>query len=686
MHRILDASSVPLAALAGLALFLLLFDPAILSPGNFLWVMQGDWGSNFLAWHAFRREEWHWPPGLIESLNAPDGTSIVYTDALPLLTMPLKALSPLLPDPLQYQGLWFALCWMLYGGFAALLLRRLGLAPEHAVLGAGLFLLLPAFWHRIGHDSLMAFWLLPAALTLYFGRFGKISAIAFAALLLAAAAINAYWLILLLPLWILWLAVDGTERLRLRLIAALGSVMALALWMALLGYFGTGADAAGQGAGLYSMNLNAPLNPQDEHWARLLPPLPLATEGQYEGFHYLGLGILLLLLTALVPVLGGGTARPGLTRRWQLLWLPLLGGTLYALSGTVTLNDRVVVDYPLPFIDIVRSSGRLFWLPAMIALTAAITVLCRRLPRDRAGLLLLGCLALQFWDIAPGLRFVADQARPVDNGRLQDPAALDPRWEDVIAAAHRLDVVPVRSPAFEELYAVTYKAISAGLETNATRMARFDVDAMTAKRAAQDRALGNGRLPPNSLLVFGDAEVRCDLHPAARARMRSLDGRLLIPPQSYNGPDLPRPDPLPWAIVTEPGRADLAELVNQCNSECTLLLAVEDEASAHLPDAFVGAMARRGATELPQLGFRDSYAAILVDGSIAAETLADDGPARARIMGFAAESAGQPHGNFARFRLGEELVCDGLGRGFTIMRVDAASREARLFHADTFLP
>src|SRR5262249_6151091 len=53
----------------------------------------------------------------------------------------------------------------------------------------------------------------------------------------------------------------------------------------------------GGGYGVFSMNLLAPINPM-EYGSMLLPELPSATTGQYEGYSYLGLGVLFLLILA----------------------------------------------------------------------------------------------------------------------------------------------------------------------------------------------------------------------------------------------------------------------------------------------------------------------------------------------------------------------------------------------------
>ena len=54
-------------ALAGVVLFFLVFDPRLLDPGYWIWLMEGDPATQYLGWRFFRAEPWHWPPGMIRS-------------------------------------------------------------------------------------------------------------------------------------------------------------------------------------------------------------------------------------------------------------------------------------------------------------------------------------------------------------------------------------------------------------------------------------------------------------------------------------------------------------------------------------------------------------------------------------------------------------------------------------------
>ena len=75
-----------LATLLGGAMFLFIHGYKILDPTFICWI-QGDGDSHFLGWQFFRSEPWTFPIGAIKSFFYPDGTSVVFTDSIPLVAI-----------------------------------------------------------------------------------------------------------------------------------------------------------------------------------------------------------------------------------------------------------------------------------------------------------------------------------------------------------------------------------------------------------------------------------------------------------------------------------------------------------------------------------------------------------------------------------------------------------------------
>ena len=149
-----------IGALVGAGFFLWIAGTRALDPGEIGWLMRYDWPIHFFGWHFFRGERWQWPPGLIQSYYAPLGTSIGFTDSIPLVAFLLKPFSAWLPATFQYIGPWLLACFALQGTFGAWLVSQWTPRVWVQVSGAALLVLMPTLLIRIGHPALCAHWLL----------------------------------------------------------------------------------------------------------------------------------------------------------------------------------------------------------------------------------------------------------------------------------------------------------------------------------------------------------------------------------------------------------------------------------------------------------------------------------------------------------------------------------------------
>ncbi len=94
------------AVLLGAAVTVAIFGFGPLDPQNqgWLWADLGvDPVQSWLGWTSFRRSPWTLPPGANPDYGMELGTAIYFTDSLPLLALPLKALRGVLELP-QYVG------------------------------------------------------------------------------------------------------------------------------------------------------------------------------------------------------------------------------------------------------------------------------------------------------------------------------------------------------------------------------------------------------------------------------------------------------------------------------------------------------------------------------------------------------------------------------------------------------
>ncbi|BAP57835.1 hypothetical protein THII_3538 [Thioploca ingrica] len=381
--------SLTIGAILGGAFFIQVFNLKILVPTEIGWLMQSDWEWHFMGWHIFRSEPWHFPLGKLTHFWFPIGTTIGYTDSIPLLALLLKPWSLLLPTHFQYFGLWLLSCFILQGVFAALLLRLLTPHLILQTLGIIFFIIHPVLLHRFAHLALCAHWLVLAGLWLSFKSWPNATAFTplklWWILISLAATIHPYLTVMVMGLAMAFYAHWWLIERRCTLVAAglqlasLGITILFLWWV--IGYFviESNQDLSGQSFGYYSMNLLAPLLPQQE-WSLFFRELPVATAGQYEGFNYLGAGVLLLGAWSGYELSQRPPTKTTLKRLF-FLGIICLGFTLLAISNKVTVGPLVLLEFKADFLNtlaVFRSSGRFFWPVNYALLFLILQLLIRR--------------------------------------------------------------------------------------------------------------------------------------------------------------------------------------------------------------------------------------------------------------------------------------------------------------------
>jgi len=375
-----------LAVTLGLINMALLCGLGPINPTNIDWIF-GDTATYYFAWGMYRYDpHLHLPLGWTERVGYPAGASIAWLDAIPLVALVLRPFSPLLPEPFQYLGLYSAVCFILQAYFGLSLSRRLFPSqPVFIVLGSVFFLLsAPLTWRAQGHTPLLSHWLILAALDGYFRETasGLLRYLVPLWVVVAlAAAINPY-----MAAMCLLVALAGVGRLltegrcpwtRAALLSA-ATMGVIGLSMLMVGVLVPGEARAywALGYGQMSFNLNSLANPM-QYGSLLLPALPLSFATQYEGYNYLGAGMLALLAVNLA-------ARPRAIvwladRRLLPLLVLAIVSTLLAASTTITFGSWTLFEIALPWWMIgplhgLRASGRLFWPAYYLIVLAALSL------------------------------------------------------------------------------------------------------------------------------------------------------------------------------------------------------------------------------------------------------------------------------------------------------------------------
>lgn len=414
-----------IAALLGGVVFVLIYGVFIINPFYTEWLKQsGDLSQHYYGWRFFNNSEWLFPFGLMDTLAYPEGTSVVFTDSIPLLALFFKLLSPVLPEGFQYFGIWGLLCFMLQGALASLICRKFTDSTFAAVLGSLLFVLAPVMIERMYyHTALASQWLILLSL-LCFVYYRKLSNSPIASFLvwgfigLLCAGIHQYFLPMCGIICAGYCLLDILVNKRwYGFVPVIFFVAFAAGTDILLGVFSGSTSGGAGGLYDYTFNLNAFLNPYD--YSKMLPELANISNTQKEGFAFLGFGVILLCITVIVLALYLRNAdknyrvAAALKRRWKeclAVGLMALASIILALSPAITFGSTVLFTVPLPEViveawEIFRSTGRFIWVAVYIIMLGALILLYkgqeRLAPKGKylVPLVLVFCVGFQYYDM-----------------------------------------------------------------------------------------------------------------------------------------------------------------------------------------------------------------------------------------------------------------------------------------------
>jgi hypothetical protein len=417
-----------------------------------------DSAAHYLGWEYFRSAPiLQWPLGRTPNLGPGSGSSISMTDSIPLMAFLFKPFTHWYQGTFQYFGIWTLICFVLQS-VASWKLIGIWVKDQFARgLACCFFVVTPAFLDRLTFQlGISSHWVILFALYLFFKK--NFSLKLWIILGVVATLVQPYLAIMVSVVF--FFALMGNSHFLKRLFVYVLSVF-FAAYQAGLFVFGS-SNVGSDGFGVYSANAFALVDPgfiafDRAPWSTWVPDVR-ENGGQYEGFAFLGSGVLsiavVLFIIQLITVrkskvlLSGLIALPALinfvisqnamsvlalltfvliaicviqlqqyAKRDRLMVVKVCcivsGFSLFALSNIILVGDFNFFQYEIPkyFLDrfaIARTSGRFIWLPMYFVMTVVLVAALKLFPR-RAGMSLL-CVALffQISDSSQATRFISD--------------------------------------------------------------------------------------------------------------------------------------------------------------------------------------------------------------------------------------------------------------------------------------
>jgi len=506
--------SLVLPLVLGVIAFFVIVGPKVLNPTNIAWLEAGDPATHYLGWLFYRNSEWEFPIGLNSSYGLELANSILYSDSNPLLAFLFKPFSFLLPDNFQYFGIWLLLCFIFQAWFGS---KLVGLTTDSNLLrflGAGLIVFAPPMlWRLHGHLSLVGHFFLVAALYLAFKANLKRRELTWGFLIAATALVHAYLLALVLAIWI----ADLSGRVIKKQVPVRSSIfefVVLTLLVGLVcwqtGYFSVGVGTISGGFGFYRMNILSIVD--SSGWSYILRDFPQAA-GDYEGFNYLGLGIIFLLILSLPCLFSGKIVRIGAIAEYWHLVLLFIALSLFAASNTFAIGS-VEFKYHLPNLflelaNIFRCSGRFFWPVFYTIIYLSIFFIIKSFDRRTAAVVLGLALIVQVVDTSAGWLSIRKKLMVQPSSAWSSPL-VNPFWGDASKKYKKVRYIPIgnRSPKWES---IAYYAGQNGLSTDAVYLARVSSHSVKSAQMLASEVLRTGDFQLDSLYILDDAAFRSAL-------------------------------------------------------------------------------------------------------------------------------------------------------------------------------
>ena len=467
----------------GIATFGALTNWRILNPLFVRWLYWGDPSTSYLGWQFFRKTPFiQFPIGASPNYGVGFSSSIMFTDSVPLIAIPLKYLSFLLPHEFQYFGLWILAAFVLQAWFAWKMLSHFISNLPILLFGVMLFTNAPTLIYRMvhegsGHIGFIGQFLILWAICLYLD---EVPTKKWMPILVITPLIWIGFIPIVLILYVCGITQQIYSRsipLENKVVAMFVSVLSTSilvigtLWL-------TGglevSEFADSGFGYYRTSLTSLFDPQIPglfSFSQIIPNLH-NLPGSQEGFAFLGVPSLFLIFACFIFF---NKNNPLFERKHLYLYIGVIGMGVFSLSNRISILGRELFVYPIPrevlqIISPFRASGRFVWPLVYVAMLFAITSISGLLTNKRRllTLLLLVLAATQLIDSMPLYRNVRDRYSII----AFTPRLTSPMWDALAQNYDHIVAIPPlnNDPGWFELALLADKW---GMSTNTTYLARF---------------------------------------------------------------------------------------------------------------------------------------------------------------------------------------------------------------------
>lgn len=427
------------------------------------WLFNGDMDlrQHYVGFCHFRNNPWHFPIGIIDTLSVPNSMSVVYTDSIPLFALVFKLFRNVLPVTFQYMGFFGLTCYMLMGALSPVLIRRFSNSKIVCIAGSLFYTLSFPVLHRLFyHTALTAQWIIILAMivwfytditdkttikriSIYWALIGVISVFIHSYFVfMTAIALASQVLDGLVKIYVKRLpeleTVNGKKKGKLKLFINViiknlyvfipilcFIVFSFAILYILGGFYGSGS-VSGDGFGSFNANLSSYINPLQ--YSSIFRGFKNYGFFEYEGFAYVGAGILLILASGIVSYLINKKKNKDnneevlvadnyseLTYSTKLMMIFVALFVLFISTfPTFSFGSFKIISIPVPefvrsILGICRTNARFVWVGMYIIISAALWFVGKNFDKIWVKIIFALALVIQLYDMSGTVATIKDK-------------------------------------------------------------------------------------------------------------------------------------------------------------------------------------------------------------------------------------------------------------------------------------
>ena len=373
-----------------------------------------------MGWYFFKNDIWRFPLGSNPNYGLELGSSIVFADSIPILSLFFKIFRSFIPENFQYISLWYFICFFLQLYFSYKILKKFTDSSIYSLIGSLFFIITPILiWQLQNVPALVGQWILLFALYLGFSTNTNKSIFPWIFIIILSSLINFYFMVTILVTYS-FLRIFKMKFIKKDIFLLTKDFFIVApLLLATLyivGYFEVRmVDTMAVGFGIHKLNLLGIFDSYNSvdgvSWSWLLPDIRTSYGEEGHGFNYFGLGQIIIVLlsffllltkrnkTNLVPIKSNKEIR-------IFIYISLFL-TLWALSNKISLGTYTLLEIPLNkyifgVLSVVRPTGRLFWIVNYFLLAMSIIVIYKCFDQKKSILIVVFLLVIQIADTSTG--------------------------------------------------------------------------------------------------------------------------------------------------------------------------------------------------------------------------------------------------------------------------------------------